>query len=295
MERTPEPRPVSGVPQLRSSPFKPCVIFMQEFPYPISYHSFRFFPQVIFPTLDRSYALSSDLWTLEVCQACDLPGANQLYPAKCLQGSRAPPRGRVHSNRSEAGGPEPRPEQLPPSSQVGGRLSYVSLQASGARLRAPGRLLEERAVSQQAPPRGGRPRAACSQFRARVVPVAVAAATAAVRPPAPEPEVKAASPPSSPSGGRRDGGPRGGGGQRGGGGGGRFGGSGGLVPGARLLELPALRAAGAGAEPELAADGLLGPEGLRLQGPPGDAAQTPGGTDAARRAAPAGPGPGRRP
>lgn len=129
---------------------------MQQFPYPISFHSFRFFPQVIFPSLDRSYALSSDLWILEVCQACDLPGTNQLCQANCLR--RAELRHRASPFKSQRGrrtGAPPR--AAPPSSQVGGRLSYVSLQASGARLRAPGRLLEGRAVSQQAPPREAGP------------------------------------------------------------------------------------------------------------------------------------------
>ena len=57
---------------------------------------------------------------------------------------------------------------------------------------------------------------------------------------------------------------------------------------------PALRAPGVGSQPELAAHWLWH-EGLSLQGPPGDAAQTPGGTDATGSATGAGPEPGRRP
>lgn len=152
----------------------------------------------------------------------------------------------------------------------------------------------------RAPPSGRRTarRRACSSA-ARVVPVTVAAVTAGCSSTVAGVGDKGdLSPPLPSRPGRRDGRPRGDGcqwGGDGGGGGGRFGGSGGLVSGSRLPGLPALRAPGAGAQPELAADGLLRHEGLRLQGPPGDAAQTPGGTDGARRAAPAGPGPGRRP
>lgn len=101
--------------------------------------------------------------------------------------------------------------------------------------------------------------------------------------------------PSFSPAGRRDGGSRGGRQRRGDGGGGRLLGPGGLDPGPELRELPALRAAGVGPQPELAADRLLRHERLRLQSPPGDAAQTPGGTDAAGRAAPSGLRPGRRP
>lgn len=150
--------------------------------------------------------------------------------------------------------------------------------------------------------RGPRPQEARTARRAcrsaaRVVPVTVAAVIADCSSSVAGVRNKGdlSSPPLPSRPGGRDGRPRGDGCQWGGGGGGRFGGSGGLVSGSRLLQLPALRAPGAGAQPELAADGLLRHEGLRLQGPPGDAAQTPGGTDAARRAAPAGPGPGRRP
>lgn len=160
-------------------------------------------------------------------------------------------------------------------------------------------LLEERAVNQQGPAlREADRAAACLQFRgasragySRRGHSRCSSTVAGLG------DKGDLSPPLPSRPGRRDGRPRGDGCQWGGdgGGGGRFGGSGGLVSGSRLPGLPALRAPGAGAQPELAADGLLRHEGLRLQGPPGDAAQTPGGTDAARRAAPAGPGPGRRP
>lgn len=98
---------------------------------------------------------------------------------------------------------------------------------------------------------------------------------------------------------RRDGGSGGGGRQRRNHGGAsgrrRFLGPGGLVCRPEFLQLPAVRAPDTGLQPELAADELLRHEGLRLQGPPGDPAQTPGGTDAARAAAPAYLGSGRGP
>ncbi|KAK2083564.1 hypothetical protein P7K49_038800 [Saguinus oedipus] len=73
---------------------------------------------------------------------------------------------------------------------------------------------------------------------------------------------------------------------------GRLFGPGELDSGLEVLQLPALQAPGIGPQPELAADGLLWHEGLRLQDPAGDTAQTPGGTDAAGRTVPTGPGPG---
>lgn len=69
---------------------------------------------------------------------------------------------------------------------------------------------------------------------------------------------------------------------------------GGLASGRGLLQLPALRAPGVESQQELAAHWLWH-EGLSLKDPPGDAAQTPGGTDATGGVARAGAGPGRRP
>ena len=69
---------------------------------------------------------------------------------------------------------------------------------------------------------------------------------------------------------------------------------GGLASGWGLLQLPALRAPGVESQQELAAHWLWH-EGLSLQDPPGDAAQTPGGTDVTGSAPGARSGPGRRP